>query len=168
MIKREIYIITCACGCGKELTSVNKYGYIRRFIHGHNKGHNMPHTKDATIKMATSAKGKKYSDETNIKKGRKKENNNNWKGGITTVNELIRKTNPYKIWRKSVFERDNYTCQHCGEKEKVSGKLEADHIKPFAYFPNLRFEIDNGRTLCKECHKKTDTYLVKAKQKYVI
>ena len=56
------------------------------------------------------------------------------------------------IWRKAVFERDNYTCQIC----RVRGKyLEADHIKPFAYFPELRFELTNGRTLCRKCHDKT-------------
>jgi 5-methylcytosine-specific restriction endonuclease McrA len=33
--------------------------------------------------------------------------------------------------------------------------LEADHIKPWAYFPSLRFELSNGRTLCRPCHDKT-------------
>ena len=68
----------------------------------------------------------------------------------------------YKNWRKSVFKRDNYTCQMCGER---GGELHADHIKPFAYFPELRLEIDNGRTLCKNCHQKTYTYLWKAIKK---
>lgn len=55
-------------------------------------------------------------------------------------------------WRKAVFERDNYTCQLCGVRGTY---LEADHIKPWAYFPELRRLIDNGRTLCKSCHQKT-------------
>jgi hypothetical protein len=82
----------------------------------------------------------------------------NWMGGITPINNKIRNSVEYKLWRKSVFERDNYTCVWCGEKELVSGKLNADHIKPFALFPELRFAIDNGRTLCENCHKTTETF----------
>jgi 5-methylcytosine-specific restriction endonuclease McrA len=81
--------------------------------------------------------------------------NNNRKGGITPINEKIRTSVEYKLWRKAVFERDNYTCVWCFEK---GGILHADHIKPFAYYPELRFAIDNGRTLCKSCHEKTDTW----------
>jgi len=89
--------------------------------------------------------------------------NPNWKGGVTKVNDKIRKSIEYKNWREAVYKRDNYTCQSCFEKEGVSGKLEADHIKPFSCFPELRFDVNNGRTLCRECHKKTDTYLNKGR-----
>lgn len=82
-------------------------------------------------------------------------NNPNWKGGITPINEKIRKSIEYKLWRKAVFERDNFTCKFCGQ---VGGKIQADHIKPFALFPELRFAIDNGRTLCENCHRKTETW----------
>lgn len=81
-----------------------------------------------------------------------------WKGGITKTNRIIRNSIEYRLWRESVFKRDNWTCVWCGIR---GGRLEADHIKPFSLFPELRFAIDNGRTLCKECHKKTDTYLNK-------
>jgi len=55
------------------------------------------------------------------------------------------------LWRKAVFERDNYTCIWCGKKDKT---IQADHIQEFATHPELRFAIDNGRTLCKDCHFK--------------
>ena len=58
-------------------------------------------------------------------------------------------------WRQAVFERDDWTCQECGQK---GGRLQADHIKPFATHPELRHDLDNGRTLCVDCHKKTGTF----------
>lgn len=85
----------------------------------------------------------------------------NWKGGISTANELQRKSTEMKLWKKHVFERDEYTCQICKE---VGGKLHAHHIKSFALFPELRFDINNGITLCIECHKLTDNY---GNKKYV-
>lgn len=82
-----------------------------------------------------------------------------WKGGIYPINLSIRKSLEYKLWREAVFKRDNFSCVLCGNNK--SGNLEADHIKPFSTYPEIRFAIDNGRTLCKECHRKTDTYGVK-------
>lgn len=82
-------------------------------------------------------------------------NNCNWRGGITPENRRIRCSYEYKVWRAFVFERDNYTCQHCGQR---GGTLHADHIKKFADHKELRLTVDNGRTLCVACHKKTDTY----------
>ena len=79
----------------------------------------------------------------------------NWKGGATSKNEKLRRTRQYKLWRIAVFERDNYTCIWCGVR---GGRLNADHIKPFSQYPELRFAIDNGRTLCLSCHRKTKTY----------
>lgn len=98
-------------------------------------------------------------------KGRKHpisgELHHNWRGGVTPINERIRHSPEYFAWRKSVYERDKYTCQWCGD---VGVFLHADHIKPFAYFPRLRFEVSNGRTLCVPCHKLTETYGYKAKK----
>lgn len=73
-----------------------------------------------------------------------------WKGGITPINQVERHSGEYIEWRKKVFERDNYTCQICGNR---GNKIHADHIKPFALYPELRTELSNGRTLCVSCHK---------------
>jgi hypothetical protein len=81
-----------------------------------------------------------------------------WKGGITPLNLIIRNSKPYKRWRESVFKRDNWTCQNCGIR---GGKLRADHIKPFCLFPELRFDINNGRTLCLSCDLKIGWQLFK-------
>lgn len=78
-----------------------------------------------------------------------------WKGGVSTQNRIDRTRREYFLWRNSVFERDGFICQFCGQ---AGGKLQADHIKPFAKFPELRYEISNGRTLCISCHKTTETY----------
>lgn len=62
----------------------------------------------------------------------------------------LRNTTVYKEWRKSVFARDDYTCQHCGQ---VGGELNAHHIKPYAKYKKLRYETSNGLTLCVSCHR---------------
>ena len=59
----------------------------------------------------------------------------------------------WKIWRESVFERDNYTCQDCGQ---IGGYLEPHHIKPKSKYPKLIYDINNGITYCIECHMKND------------
>lgn len=57
----------------------------------------------------------------------------------------------YLKWRSDVFKRDNWTCQTCGAR----GYVEAHHIKPWVKFINLRYDVTNGVTLCKECHNLT-------------
>lgn len=130
-------------------------------------------TKEHKEKMSNAHRGKKKPWAKNLPQSFKKgiatskeiikkisgKNHYNWKGGITPLRTKIWQSKEYKIWRESVFKRDNYTCVWCYQ---VGGKLNADHIKPFAYFPELRFAIDNGRTLCINCHRKTDTYGAKA------
>lgn len=77
------------------------------------------------------------------------ENHYNWKGGISSESSKIRSSGEYSQWRKSVFKRDNYTCQCC---KKTGGYLHAHHIFNFSDHEDLRLEISNGKTLCKDCH----------------
>lgn len=104
-----------------------------------------------------------------------------WRGGKTELRERFRGSAQYKEWRRKVFERDSYTCQHCG-LHSGCGKaitLHADHYPipmyglladvlrsvpegadAFEYglhYANL-WDIENGRTLCKACHKNTDSW----------
>ena len=120
-------------------------------------------------------RGVSPSVETKLKqsvaaKKRTGKNSNHWKGGITPLNGVIRKTDKYIGWRTNIFRRDHFTCQECGQ---IGGQLEAHHIKAFgtmvinndiktieqAIMCENLWDLNNGITLCKECHKKTNNYL---------
>lgn len=97
-------------------------------------------------------------------------NHYKWNGGYRSVNLRIRKCYEYRQWVQDVLKRDNYTCQECMNR---GGKLEVHHIKPFAIIVKENhiksvdealncyelWEYTNAVTLCKPCHKKTDSYL---------
>lgn len=77
-------------------------------------------------------------------------NHYNWKGGVASENQIQRKSKEYQKWRKAVFQREKYTCNVC----KHHGKgLEAHHRKHWAHRPEIRFDVSNGITLCKKCHR---------------
>lgn len=83
-----------------------------------------------------------------------------WKGGVSSERDRMMQTVEYKSWRKSVFKRDSYTCQKCLVK---GGTLNAHHIIPFSENIDLRTSVDNGITLCEECHRDFhSTYGVKS------
>lgn len=116
--------------------------------------------------MAQKLSGKKFTE--SIRKNK--------------INSYLRESIEYRLWREAVLKRDKYTCVWCGAKNGYwwnvkkyqKGKimpiecqsndkeqkiiLHVDHIKKFSDYPELRFAIDNGRTLCFPCHKTTETY----------
>jgi 5-methylcytosine-specific restriction endonuclease McrA len=116
-------------------------------------------TEETKRKISRSRKGQLLSPETREKmsatRRAQREHHNWWRGGITPINQKIRTSFEYKAWRRAVFERDRYTCVSCGQR---GGALQADHIKPFSSYPELRMVLSNGRTLCVSCHTKTNTY----------
>ena len=117
-------------------------------------------------------KGIHLSPKSEFKKGENTGAESNfWKGGITPINQQVRNSFEYKQWRIAVFTRDDYTCRSCGDR---GVKLNADHYpKAFAeIFHQYKIQsleealnceefwnINNGRTLCEDCHKTTDNYL---------
>lgn len=116
----------------------------------------------------------------------KGEKSNLWKGGTSKLWQQIVNSVEYKVWRKEVFIRDRFQCTQC----KSEVLIEADHIKAKSiivreflarhseledkekveaikkYCTEL-WDINNGRTLCRECHSKTDNYAHKAIQQMV-
>jgi hypothetical protein len=73
-----------------------------------------------------------------------------WRGGITPINQKLRHSIEYENWGKSIYKKDNYVCQCCGIKGV--GILNAHHLYSWDEHPDLRFDINNGVTLCKHCH----------------
>jgi len=112
--------------------------------HGWNKGKKTP--EKTLIKMRASHQGKRPWASG--------ENCPSWKGGVTPINKLVRFNLDARSWRQKIFERDKFLCQMpgCNQQERF---LNAHHIKKFIDYPELRLEINNGITLCKNCHNKT-------------
>ncbi len=93
------------------------------------------------------------------------ENGPNWRGGITPLNKKVRNSDKFINWRKDIFQRDGFVCCDCN-KEKCY--FHAHHIKPLskilkeynittleqAYNCSELWNLDNGKTLCEECHGK--------------
>jgi len=141
---------------GKKQSKEHK-GKISEALRGRKRPSSI-FNKEWRKKQSESRKGKpsgvlgmhwKIKD-TSKMKGRTGENSVNWKGGITPINKLIRNSIEYELWRKSVWIKDNFTCQKYKTK---GGNLVAHHINNFAEFPELRLAIDNGITLSLRAHR---------------
>jgi hypothetical protein len=122
----------------------------------------MKRTPEQCKRIGAKALGVKHSlerREASLKNRLRGDKSPLWKGGVTKEKKHIKMSGEYGIWRQRVFERDNWTCQECNEK---GGKINAHHIKRFAFFPELRFDVENGQTLCFKCHmelhKKAGTF----------
>ncbi len=118
---------------------------------------------DTILKISETRRKKCYKPTCPFKKGQtpwnkgkkqpqySRENHWNWKGGATDKSKQIRHSIEYNEWRLGVYKRDYWTCQMCFIKQKFP---VAHHIKTFKDYSELRFDIDNGVTLCRACHKK--------------
>lgn len=122
---------------------------VKELIRNSLLGHTV--SKEAREKISLKNKGRKLSKSTCLKmsRNRKGEKHYNWKGGITPINDRLRRSRKYLDWRNYIKEKYNYTCQKCGSTKKIV----SHHIKPFSIFPKLRLNKNNGIALCSHCHK---------------
>jgi len=113
------------------------------------------------LKMSRAQKGRIVTKEMrlNMSKSRigkyRGEKSPNWEGGVTPLNRLLRSSANWKIWRETIFLRDNFTCQnpnceYCHNKMGVI--LHPHHIKSLSKYPKLAFDVNNGITYCCEFH----------------
>lgn len=78
-------------------------------------------------------------------------NNSFYNHDLTDEERFDRRKYPeYGEWRLLVFERDDFTCQSCSDN--TGGNLVAHHLYNYSEHKELRIDVDNGLTLCKECH----------------
>ena len=127
--------------------------------------------KDNNIKIRSRKESRKTNHFINKVSGA---NSHNWKGGTGDLINKIRLLPKYSEWRLDIYKRDNYTCQECNRK-RIKGDrviLQCDHIKPLSLIISENnlidtesamncfelWDINNGRIVCYECHKKTDTW----------
>ena len=113
-------------------------------------------SEETLLKRSKAAKERIASPKAraNMSKSKIGKNNPNWKGGISSEDHIFRQLAKYRDWRVSVFERDDYTCQEC---EIRGGVLNAHHILQLCDYKDecYSLNIDNGITLCEDCHRET-------------
>jgi len=130
------------CYCGKEIKV-----YPSRLKLGRGKYCSKKCSDPFTL--LDGIKGKKTRWKKNDPRIKRGKDHYAWLGGIYQTNKELRKSPQYKRWHRAVLKRDNYICQFCKQRGR---KLNVDHRKPFALYPTLRFNLDNGQTLCISCH----------------
>lgn len=81
------------------------------------------------------------------------EASNSWNPNLTDEERLINRNYfEYTEWRNLVYERDEYTCQSCGDDR--GGNLNAHHLYSYSDYPDYRVSLRNGITLCRRCHNR--------------
>lgn len=135
----KVEMVECACGCGEFFNKYDNRGRERRYIKNHfakilgtEFGCRNP-TPEMVERIRAEKKGKKLKKEGEYIRPKSKRARDKFR----------------REMQGKVFERDNYTCQICNER---GGDLQVDHIQSWAKYPELRFKMDNCRTVCMSCH----------------
>jgi len=150
--------VPCACGCCELIVKYNN-GKRRYYKQGHQ---NLGRKKSLENRKKCSEIHKKRGIKPPIQTNMKGNKHWNWKGGISTVNNELRRNSNHKLFSKAVLKKDVYTCFLCTQRGPTKdNKLEAHHLLSWAEYPKYRFEILNGICLCQKCHKKVPRRLKK-------
>lgn len=123
------------------------------------RGENNPMYGKTTPDDVRDKISKSLSGENHPNYGKRGKDTTNWQGGLTSKMQAIRNSDTYKNWREAVYLRDNWTCMECGARSSADNAvyLNAHHIRPIKDNKNslLIFDVNNGITLCADCHNKT-------------
>ena len=139
--KMKLYCVIC----GKEFKVKNNRGKIAKYCSHKCRSEGRKKLK-GLLHYKIIKKNKGWFTPERIKG----EKSHNWKGGISSERDKIRGNIEFLLWRKAVFQRDDFICQKYGIK---GGKLNAHHINNFSEFSELRTSISNGITLSEKAHK---------------
>lgn len=134
----------------EKISKANKGKNLGNKFGSANKGRSLTKEHKKKISQALKGKIKSLEHRKRLSKALQGEKNWNWKGGISKEYDRIRHSLQYYIWQQEVWKKDNWTCRLCGNKRNII----AHHIQLFSKFPELRFSIDNGLTVCRSCHNK--------------
>lgn len=120
-----------------------------------NKGRK--HTDATKHKWSEAKKGKRHSVGRRIAQSARIQGISvkEWSEFATPKADRLRRSLKHRNWRESVFKRDDWTCQSCGRR---GHELHPHHIKSKCLYPEIMFDIDNGITLCADCHRRTPTH----------
>ena len=145
-------------------TAWNK-GKKSPWVSRRNRENNPMNNPETRRRVGLSHRGMKKPKVSESNRRRIGEKAGNWRGGLTSLVLQIRHCPKYHQWRSGIFMRDNFTCQFCKVK---GGRLEVDHYpKTFShiFYKNKIqsreqaidceefWDMNNGRTLCRKCHK---------------
>ncbi|MGY5873860.1 MAG: HNH endonuclease signature motif containing protein [Candidatus Thorarchaeota archaeon] len=147
----------CGCHCSTVSTWLRKHGFKARTISEAKQGHIVSQeTRDKIRNHPYNKRGAGHYFHPDaikeiIRQSKMGAKNPMWKGGITDKLTQIRNSVEFKQWRWDVFVRDGFQCQMCNKASE--GDLNAHHIVPLSQNVELACCLDNGISLCVECHR---------------
>ncbi len=158
----------CACGCGEMVRNPDARGRPRKYRRGHSlrvdasaqaeaarhTWTGRKHRPESLAKMRAAAQGPRPNlrGSRNGMSGRTGPLNPNYKDGSSPERQRLYASGEWNAVATRVYARDGGRCVQCGAAKKGPRSLHVHHIRSWGDYPELRFELSNLITLCRECH----------------